>query len=96
DEHFLDLAYQLARASEAKDGHMGCCVVLRGEIIAMSINCALFGAARSDVHAEAAVHGPCQRRPIPKTLAGASIYVTKAPCINCYKLIAVAGIKRIV
>jgi len=62
DEHFLDLAYQLARASEAKDGHMGCCVVLRGEIIAMSINCALFGAARSDVHAEAAAISDSARR----------------------------------
>ncbi|KAK7250265.1 cytidine and deoxycytidylate deaminase [Aureococcus anophagefferens] len=54
DENYLDLAYLLARNSEAKDGHMGCCVVRDGAVVATTINCGLFGDARSGVHAEAA------------------------------------------
>ena len=74
DENYLDLAYLLARNSEAKDGHMGCCVVRDGAVVATTINCGLFGDARSDVHAEAAAVSDCARRGVP--LGGASIYVT--------------------
>ena len=94
DENYLDLAYLLARNSEAKDGHMGCCVVQGGEVVATTINCGLFGDARSDVHAEAAAVSDCARRGVP--LGGASIYVTRAPCPRCYKLVAVAGVCRVV
>ena len=94
DENYMDLAYLLARNSEARDGHMGCCVVRGGRVVATTINCALYGEARSDVHAEAAAVSDCARRGEP--LGGAAIYVTRAPCPRCYKLVCVAGVARIV
>jgi dCMP deaminase len=94
DENFMDLAYLLARNSEAKDGHMGCCVVRGRSVVSTAINCALYGEFRSDVHAEAAAVSDCARRGV--ALGGSAIYVTRAPCPKCYKLVAVAGVKRIV
>ena len=94
DENYLDLAYLLARNSEAKDGHMGCCIVQGARVVSTTINCALFGDARSDVHAEAAAISECAAR--GERVAGGSIYVTRAPCPRCYKLIAVSGICRII
>ena len=94
DENYLDLAIALARNSEALEGHMGCCLVRDGEVIGQAINCALFGYARSDVHAEAALISDAARRGV--AVEGATLYVTRAPCTQCYKLVAVSGIRRVV
>lgn len=63
-------------------------------VIVTSINAPLFGAYRSDVHAEAFAVSECARRGI--ATAGLSCYVTRAPCISCYKILATAGVRRIV
>lgn len=94
DANFMDLAYMLARNSEAKDGHMGCCFVRGLEVVVEAINAPLFGEARSDIHAEASAICEAARRGL--SLDGASLYVTRAPCSRCYRLIVFAGIAKIV
>ena len=108
DENYLDLACLLARNSTCKDGHMGCALVEGvpsgggsnradeqvGSITLCTINSSLFGALRSDCHAEANAVSTFAARGL--SLRGLSCYVTRAPCTSCYKLLAMAGIGRIV
>ena len=87
DENWLDLAYLVARASEAKDGHMGCCIVRdphgrEPSLISTTINCGIYGRYRSDLHAEAAAVSDCARR--GEKLEGCTLYVTRAPCPRCH------------
>lgn len=67
---------------------------LRPTVLVSAINIPLFGAHRSDVHAEALAVSECARRGI--STAGLSCYVTRAPCLSCYKILATAGVRRIV
>ena len=109
DENYMDLAYLVARNSTCKDGHMGCVVVSgvdpcdgtahvtgegRGSVALCTINTPLFGAHRSDCHAEANAVTQCAARGV--ALRGQSCYVTRSPCLACYKLLASSGIGRIV
>lgn len=108
DENWLDLAYLIARNSSCKDGHMGCVVVRGletgqggacapepvGTILLCTINTPLFGARRSDCHAEANAVSECARR--GEAFQGLSCFVTRCPCVACYKLLAAAGVRRIV
>ena len=108
DENFMDLAYLIARNSSCKDGHMGCVVVRGletgqggvcapeavGTILLCTINTPLFGAHRSDCHAEANAVSECARR--GEVFQGLSCFVTRSPCVACYKLLAAAGVRRIV
>lgn len=109
DENYMDLAYLVARNSSCKDGHMGCVLVSGiapgqgaelspaapvGEVEICTINSALFGPHRSDCHAEANAVAAAARRGLP--LAGLSCFVTRSPCLACYKLLASAGIGRII
>ena len=109
DENYMDLAYLVARNSTCKDGHMGCVVVSgvapgdgtahttgegRGSVVLCTINTPLFGAHRSDCHAEANAVTQCAARGL--ALRGQSCYVTRSPCTACYKLLASSGIGRIV
>jgi len=107
DANYLDLAYLIARNSTCKDGHMGCVIVAgverdggdavgetAREIVTCTINSSLFGAHRSDCHAEANAVASCAAN--GAALRGRSCYVTRAPCVACYKLLAAAGIRRVV
>ena len=108
DENYLDLAYLIARNSTAKDGHMGCVLVRGisagggsvrssdavGELVLCTINSSLFGAHRSDCHAEANAVSACAACGV--AVRGLSCYVTRSPCVACYKLLASSGISRIV
>ena len=108
DANYLDLAYLIARNSSCKDGHMGCVIVSgvasgrgsevsttqQGQVDLCTINSSLFGAYRSDCHAEANAVAESAARGV--ALKGLSCYVTRAPCVNCYKLLVSAGIRRIV
>lgn len=117
DENYTDLAYLVARNSTCKDGHMGCVLVrgvkpgsggervgaARGDVLLCAINSSLFGALRSDCHAEANAVAECAARGLSLRTAGTdaadravSCYVTREPCLACYKLLASAGVSRIV
>eukprot|EP00908_Phaeocystis_cordata_P022146 Transcript_457.p1 GENE.Transcript_457~~Transcript_457.p1 ORF type:complete len:304 (-),score=69.07 Transcript_457:77-988(-) len=108
DENYMDLACLIARNSTCKDGHMGC-VVVRGveqgqgearapqqhhaNVVLCTINSPLFGEYRSDCHAEANAVAECAARGEPTR--GASVYVTRSPCVACFKLLAASGVRRI-
>ena len=109
DENYMDLAYRIARNSYCMEGNMGSVfvrdiplgsghtigsVTTRGTVIAQSINSALVKRFHSECHAEANAVSACCRHGI--SLAGTTCYVTRAPCTNCYRLIATAGVIRIV
>ena len=91
--NWLDLAYLLSRNSKALDGHMGC-VIVKDTVLVESVNHGLFDEFRSDVHAEASAICDAARRGI--SLEGSTLYVTRAPCQRCYRLIAQSGITKIV
>jgi deoxycytidylate deaminase len=65
-----------------------------GAVELCTINTSLFGAHRSDCHAEANAVAECARR--GTCVSGMTCYVTRAPCLACYKLLASAGVGRIV
>ena len=104
DENYMDLAYLIARNSSCKDGHMGCVVVRGlekgqggdcapeavGTIRLCVINTPLFGAHRSDCHAEANAVSECARR--GEAFLGLSCFVTRSPCVACYKLLSLIHI----
>lgn len=108
DANYMDLAYLIARNSTAMGGHMGSVIVAGieagmgdqastqqlGEVTLCTINTPLFGAFRTDCHAEANAVSECARRGL--SIRGLSCYVTKAPCVSCFKLLATSGIGRIV
>ena len=71
-----------------------CSAAQQGELLLCTINTPLFGAHRSDCHAEANAVAECASRGV--ATRGLSCYVTRAPCLACYKLLASAGIRRIV
>ena len=64
----------------------------RGAVRLCTINSPLFGAHRSDRHAEANAVAACAARGEP--MRGLSVYVTRSPCVACYKLLAAAGVRR--
>jgi dCMP deaminase len=96
DANYMDLAYLIARNSVAKDGHMGCVFVRpsKDEVVLTVINSAMFGPFRSDCHAEANGIATCAARGV--STRGLAVYVTRAPCTACFKLLASAGVARIV
>ncbi len=65
-----------------------------GDVTLCTINSPLFGAFRSDCHAEANAVAASAASGLP--LSGSSCYVSRAPCLACYKLLASAGVKRII
>ena len=109
DENFMDLAYRLARNSYCIEGNMGCVFVRNipvgsggdtdplsppAQIVCQSVNTACFNPFHSDCHAEANAVAACAAHGQP--LAGTTCYVTRAPCSECFKLLCMARVARIV
>ena len=63
-------------------------------VVACAVNSPLFDSVSSDVHAEAGAVAECARS-TAHTLEGTCCYVTRAPCVHCYKQLARAGVARI-
>ena len=116
DENYVDLVSLVSRNSTCADGHIGCALVRGiarggggerretavGDVVLTTINSPLFGALRSDCHAEANAVAEAAARGISLRGNGddattvTSCYVTRAQCLSCYKLLASAGVGRIV
>ena len=109
DINFMDLAYRLARNSYCIEGNMGCVFVRnipqgRGgdntpldppaQIVCQSVNTACLESFHSDSHAEANGVAACAAHGV--SLSGTSCYVTRAPCSECFKLLCMARVSRIV
>lgn len=108
DRYFMNIATEVATRSTCSRKHVGAVIVRDKVILSTGYNGSIRGMPHCDeadhmmedghcvrtIHAEAnaviqaATHGT--------RIEGASIYVTASPCWNCFKMIANAGIKRVV
>ena len=108
DVYFMRIAAEVATRATCDRKHVGAVIVRDKNILATGYNGSIHGLAHCDeeghmledghcvrtIHAEAnaviqaATHGT--------RIEGAGIYVTASPCWSCFKMIANAGIKRIV
>jgi dCMP deaminase len=108
DEYFMRIAIQVATRSTCDRKHVGAVVVRDRILLATGYNGSLRGLEHCDdvghlmdgghcvrtVHAEANAIVQAARNGV--RLDSAHIYVTASPCFSCFKLIANAGIQRIV
>ena len=108
DEYFMAIGRVASTRSTCDRKHVGAVVVRDRMILATGYNGSIRGLAHCDdeghmmedghcvrtVHAEANAIVQAARNGV--RLENADIYVTASPCFGCFKLIANAGIKRIV
>lgn len=108
DSYFMAIARQVATRSTCDRKHVGAVVVFERRILTTGYNGSIKGLPHCDevghlmvdnhcvrtVHAEA--NAIVQAAQNGVRLEGGTIYVTASPCFNCFKLIAAAGIGRIV
>jgi dCMP deaminase len=108
DHYFMAIAQQVATRSTCDRKHVGAVVVRDRMILTTGYNGSIRGLPHCDdvghmmesghcvrtVHAEAnaIVQAACNG----VRLEGGDIYVTASPCWSCFKLIANAGLRRIV
>lgn len=108
DEYFMRIATEVASRSTCDRKHVGAVVVRDRILLATGYNGSLRGLDHCDdvghlmeaghcvrtVHAEANALVQAARNGVG--VDGAGIYVTASPCFSCFKLIANAGVRRIV
>ncbi|MDB4934222.1 MAG: dCMP deaminase [Labilithrix sp.] len=108
DEYFMNIAKEVASRSTCDRKHVGAVVVRDKSILATGYNGSVRGLGHCDdeghlmednhcvrtVHAEANAIVQAARNGM--RIEGAGIYVTASPCWGCFRLIANAGIVRIV
>jgi dCMP deaminase len=108
DEYFMAIAREVATRSTCDRKHVGAVLVRDRMILATGYNGSVRGLAHCDdeghlledghcvrtVHAEANAIVQAARNGI--RLDGGDIYVTASPCFGCFKMIANAGLRRIV
>jgi dCMP deaminase len=108
DLYFMNIAREVATRATCDRKHVGAVIVREKMILATGYNGSLRGLEHCDdvghlmqdghcvrtVHAEANAIVQAARHGVRSE--GAGIYVTASPCFACFKLIANAGIERIV
>ena len=108
DEYFMNVARVVATRATCDRKHVGAVIVRERSILATGYNGSIHGLAHCDedghlmedghcvrtIHAEANAIIQAARNGV--RIEGAWIYVTASPCFSCFKMIANAGIKRIV
>lgn len=108
DEYFMAIARVVATRSTCGRKHVGAVIVRDKMLLATGYNGSIRGLPHCDevghlmqdghcirtVHAEANAIVQAARNGV--RLEAADIYVTASPCFNCFKLIANAGLRRIV
>jgi len=108
DEYFMAIAQEVATRSTCDRKHVGAVIVRDKLILATGYNGSVRGLAHCDdeghliedghcvrtIHAEANAIVQAARNGV--RIDAADIYVTASPCFGCFKLIANAGLKRIV
>ena len=108
DEYFMNIATEVATRSTCDRKHVGSVVVRDKSILATGYNGSVRGLGHCDDEGHLMEDGHCVRTVHAEANAivqaarngmridGASIYVTASPCWGCFRLIANAGIVRIV
>lgn len=108
DEYFMAIAREVATRSTCDRKHVGAVIVRDRSILATGYNGSIRGLSHCDdeghmmedghcvrtVHAEANAIAQAARNGV--RLDAAAIYITASPCFGCFKLIANAGLNRIV
>jgi dCMP deaminase len=108
DEYFMNIAREVATRATCDRKHVGAVIVRDRSILATGYNGSIHGLPHCDeeghlmedghcvrtIHAEANAVIQAARNGV--RIEGAGIYVTASPCFGCFKLIANAGVKRIV
>ena len=108
DQYFMDIAKQVATRATCDRKHVGAVIVRGRTILSTGYNGSIRGLPHCDdvghmmenghcvatVHAEA--NAIIQAATNGVSIDGATIYTTASPCWPCFKLIANAGLVRIV
>jgi dCMP deaminase len=108
DEYFMRIAVEVATRATCDRKHVGAVIVRDKSILATGYNGSIRGLSHCDedghlmedghcvrtIHAEANAIIQAARNGV--RIDQASIYVTASPCWNCFKMIANAGLQRIV
>jgi dCMP deaminase len=108
DEYFMAVACQVATRSTCDRKRVGAVIVRHRMILATGYNGSIRGLPHCDdvghlienghcvrtVHAEANAIVQAARNGV--RLEGGCIYVTASPCFGCFKLVANAGLERVV
>lgn len=104
EHYFMCAAVMISSRSSCERLHVGCALVKNTRIISMGYNGFLANRPHRSIvrdnHEQATVHAEqnaitdCSKRGI--SCDGATAYITHFPCINCYKILASSGIKKIV
>jgi tRNA(adenine34) deaminase len=96
DEHFLQLALDLARQADgAEEVPVGAVVVLGGEVIGRGRNSPV-STHDPTAHAEILALREAARHTANYRLEGATVYTTLEPCVMCAGAMVTARIKRLV
>lgn len=108
DQYFMAIARVAASRATCDRKHVGAVIVRDKMILSTGFNGSIRGLPHCDeighlmedghcvrtIHAEANALVQAARN--GASIEGATIYVTASPCWNCFKMIANAGIRRIV
>lgn len=107
ERYFMNLAVQAATRSTCPRKSVGAVIVRDKTVLSTGYNgsirgaphCTEVGCLMENDHCERTVHAEAnaivQAARHGTRLEGSEIYVTASPCFNCFKLIANAGLKRI-
>lgn len=108
DEYFMNIAREIATRATCDRKHVGALIVRDRTILSTGYNgsvrglphCDEVGHMMEDGHCVRTIHAEAnaiiQAAKNGTSIAGAGIYVTASPCWSCFKMIANAGITRIV
>ena len=103
DEYFMATAFLISSRSPDQRLKVGCVLVKNNHIISLGYNGYLpslphrsymeNGHELATVHAEQNCIADCSKRGV--ATGGSTAYITHYPCINCFKILAAAGIRTI-
>ena len=108
DEYFMGIARMVASRSTCPRKSVGAVIVRRQTILSTGYNgsvrglphCTEAGCMMEDSHCVATIHAEAnaiiQAARNGVIIDGAECYVTASPCWSCFKMLANAGIRRIV
>jgi dCMP deaminase len=108
DLYFMQIARQVATRATCDRKHVGAVIVRAKNILATGYNGSIGGLGHCDEEGHMMEEGHCVRTIHAEANAviqaakngvgidGGSIYVTASPCWGCFKIIANAGLRKIV
>jgi len=103
DEYFMSVALLISSRSSCDRLHVGCVLVKNNRIISSGYNgfltgvphesCVVNNHEQNTVHAEQNCISDCAMRGV--SCNNSVAYITHYPCVNCSKILAASGIKKI-